>query len=216
MPTPIDQIPANTNQSVEQQPVLESPAPPKGGKRIWLLGITLLFFVVVGGMGYYILTPKSESAKKIQQKIISLTKSESAGEYTTPTPMPFRDMTIPYLRELTYKSELSELETAFDGSNYTAYTTSYTSDDFKINGLLTRPNGEAPSGGWPAVVFVHGYIPPASYETQGQAYSSYVDYLASSGYVVFKIDLRGHGQSEGEPGGAYYSSEYITDVINAY
>ena len=34
--------------------------------------------------------------------------------------------------------------------------------------------------------------------------------------MVFKIDLRGHGDSEGEPGGAYYSGDYVIDVLNAY
>jgi dipeptidyl aminopeptidase/acylaminoacyl peptidase len=44
----------------------------------------------------------------------------------------------------------------------------------------------------------------------------YVDYLAKNGFVVFKIDLRGHGQSQGEASGAYYSSDYIVDTLNAY
>jgi dipeptidyl aminopeptidase/acylaminoacyl peptidase len=34
--------------------------------------------------------------------------------------------------------------------------------------------------------------------------------------VVFKIDLRGHGDSEGEAGGAYYSGDYVIDTLNAY
>lgn len=194
-----------------QQPPVENPAPPaKKKKLIWIIGIILLFVILSVTSAYYFLTPKNDSSKKIVQTIIPQAKQES------PTPMPFADMTIPYLREKTYTSKLGELETAYDGNDYTAYTTNYTSDGLKINGLLTQPKGEAPSGGWPAIVFVHGYIPPASYETQGQAYSSYVDYLASNGFVVFKIDLRGHGQSEGEPGGAYYSSDYIIDVLNAY
>ena len=70
-------------------------------------------------------------------------------------------------------------------------------------------------GGWPAVVFVHGYIPPNLYKTT-EKYLDYVDFLAKSGLVVFKVDLRGHGESEGEPGGAYYSSDYVIDVLNAY
>jgi dipeptidyl aminopeptidase/acylaminoacyl peptidase len=212
---------AAANQSIEQQPVLQNPLPPSGGrKRVWVLGVILLVVVAVGGIGYFIWAPKGESPKKNREKkaqeMIAHIKPDHADPIVTPTPMPFRDMTIPYLREKTYTSKLSELQTAYDGSNYTAYTTSYTSDGLNINGLLTRPTGEEPAGGWPAIVFVHGYIPPSSYETQGQAYSSYVDYLASRGFVVFKIDLRGHAQSEGEPSGAYFSSDYITDVLNAY
>src|SRR3990167_7289537 len=39
--------------------------------------------------------------------------------------------------------------------------------------------------------------------------------VANSGYVVFKPDYRGHGNSEGKPEGAYYSPAYTTDVLNA-
>jgi dipeptidyl aminopeptidase/acylaminoacyl peptidase len=214
MAAPTNPFIAHTNQLVEQQSVIGSPTPPSNKKKfLWVLGIVLFFFI--GGIAtYYALIVKSGSPKAAIQKIVA--KVNPPAPTSIPTPMPFADMTIPYLREQTYKSQLGELETAFDGSNYTAYTTSYTSDGLKINGLLTQPKGEAPSGGWPAIVFVHGYIPPASYSTQGQAYSAYVDYLASNGFVVFKIDLRGHGESEGEPGGAYYSSDYIIDVLNAY
>lgn len=127
----------------------------------------------------------------------------------------FRKLTIPYLREKEYQSKLGELEKYSENSNYTAYLTSYISDGLQINGLLTVPEGEKPAGGWPAIIFLHGYIPPAQYKTT-QNYADYVDFLAKNGFVVFKIDLRGHGASEGEAGGAYYSSDYIIDTLNAY
>lgn len=72
-----------------------------------------------------------------------------------------------------------------------------------------------PEGGFPAIIFIHGYIPPSQYQTL-QNYYDYVDYLAGNGFAVFKIDLRGHADSEGEAGGAYYSSDYIIDTLNAY
>src|SRR5258708_9975588 len=71
-----------------------------------------------------------------------------------------------------------------------------------------------PDGGWPAIVFVHGYIDPTIYKTT-QNYVAYVDYLARNGFVVFKIDLRGHDKSEGQASGAYYSSYYVIDTLNA-
>jgi dipeptidyl aminopeptidase/acylaminoacyl peptidase len=131
-----------------------------------------------------------------------------------PTPLPFAELTIPYLRHREYVSSLGELKNLTENSSYTSFTTSYSSDGLKIDGLLTLPVGNMPLGGWPSIVFVHGYIPPAQYRTT-QNYSSYVDYLAKSGFVVFKIDLRGHGQSEGEAGGGYYSGDYVIDVLNA-
>ncbi|MBI2621490.1 MAG: alpha/beta fold hydrolase [Candidatus Levybacteria bacterium] len=132
----------------------------------------------------------------------------------TPTPFPFAEITIPYLRSRTYKSSLGELSQVSTNSEYTSYLTSYDSDGFKVNGLLTIPTGEEASGGWPAIILVHGYIPPQNYQTL-TSYAQYVDYLARRGFVVFKIDLRGHGNSQGEPGGSYYSSDYIIDVLNA-
>jgi dipeptidyl aminopeptidase/acylaminoacyl peptidase len=130
-------------------------------------------------------------------------------------PEPFTDLTIPSLRSRQYQSDLKELALEEDHLTYTSYLTSYTSDGLKINGLITVPKGDQPEGGWPAIVFVHGYIPPTQYQTT-QKYLDYVDYLARSGFVVFKIDLRGHGESEGDPGGAYYSSDYVIDTLNAY
>ncbi len=134
----------------------------------------------------------------------------------SPTPIPRYDMTIPYLRSQTYRSTLGPLETVGDYGAYTSFVTNYTSDGLKIHGLLTKPSGTAPAGGWPGIVFVHGYIPPKQYQTLGQPYSAYVDYLAQRGYVVFKIDLRGHGDSEGEAQGGYYTSNYVVDTLNAY
>jgi len=133
----------------------------------------------------------------------------------TPTPFEFQDLTIPYLRQRNYQSSLGNLAMIGENSDSTSYIASYDSDGFKVNGLLTIPKGQTPSGGWPAVIFIHGYIQPDVYKTQVN-YVFWVDSLAKRGFVVYKIDLRGHGQSEGEAGGAYYSSDYVIDTLNAY
>ncbi len=133
----------------------------------------------------------------------------------TPTPFPFQELTIPYLQNRDYQSQLGNLDQISENSDFIRYLTSYQSDGLKINGLLTQPKGEQPSGGWPAVVFIHGYIPPQNYQTT-EKYNDYINYLAGNGFVVFKIDLRGHGNSEGTPSGTYYSSDYIIDTLNAY
>jgi dipeptidyl aminopeptidase/acylaminoacyl peptidase len=44
---------------------------------------------------------------------------------------------------------------------------------------------------------------------------AYVDRLAKNGFVVFKIDYRGNGRSEGDPSGSYFSSAYTIDTISA-
>lgn len=140
---------------------------------------------------------------------------QSEDSTTQPTPFPeFSELTIPFLREKTYTSSLNELRDYSQTATYTSYLTSYDSDGLRVNALITKPKGEMPEGGWPGIVFVHGYIPPNQYKTT-QNYESYVDYFAKNGFVVFKIDLRGHGESEGIPGGAYYSGDYVIDTLNA-
>lgn len=133
----------------------------------------------------------------------------------TPTPVPFEEMTIPYLRSQNYDSSLAELEEFSQTSTHTYYLTNYDSGGDSVNGLLAIPNADAPEEGWPAVVFIHGYIPPKEYETT-QNYVSYMEPLAREGLVVFKIDLRGHDDSEGVAHGAYFAETYVVDTLNAH
>lgn len=173
-------------------------------KHNYLLAIILV--IGVGAYTYITTTYPKKSA--IFSNIIPSTNP-------TPTPMPFEELTIPYLRQRVYTSTLGSLERYAETSTYTSFLTTYQSDGLSIHGLLTQPKGTQPEIGWPAIVFIHGYIPPTLYKTT-ERYISYVDYLARNGFVVFKIDLRGHGESDGTPGGAYFSSDYIIDTLNAY
>ena len=100
------------------------------------------------------------------------------------------------------------------GSNYNRYYVSYLSDGLKIYALMTVPNSQMPASGWPSILFNHGYIPPDVYRTT-ERYLAYVDQMASSGYIVFKSDYRGHDRSEGEAGGVYSRDNYSVDVLNA-
>lgn len=139
----------------------------------------------------------------------------------TPEPTPEQifsvgnDLTISTLRQLEIEgSDLIVEEALTNGANYSRYIASYTSEGNKIYGLLTIPFGDIPEGGFKAIVFNHGYIPPTTYVTT-ERYVAYVDMLAQSGFVVFKIDMRGHGDSEGEPIGSYFSPAYMIDAISA-
>lgn len=125
-------------------------------------------------------------------------------------------LTIESLREREYHgSDLVIEETLQPGSDYSRYVASYKSDGLKIYGFLTMPDGEKPKDGWPAIIFNHGYIPPREYRTT-ERYAAYVDGFARNGYIVFKPDYRGHGDSEGEAVGAYGSNSYTIDVLNAF
>ncbi len=174
-----------------------------GKNLIITIGLVAILISILIGLSF----KQSQSLSKITN-----TKSQPT---VTPSPFLFQELTIPYLRNQTYQSQLGDLAQVSKNQNYTEYLTSYSSDGLKINGLLTKPIGQMPEGGWPAIVFVHGYIPPNQYQTL-ERYVNYVDYLARNGFVVFKIDLRGHGSSEGQAGGGYYSSDYVIDTLNAY
>ncbi|MDW8327219.1 MAG: alpha/beta fold hydrolase [Anaerolineales bacterium] len=134
----------------------------------------------------------------------------------TPTPTPtLHPLMIEALRSREYPgSDIVIEETLEPGINYSRYIASYQSDGLKIYALLTVPNGERPATGWPVIVFNHGYIPPAQYRTT-ERYVAYVDALARHGYIVFRPDYRGHGNSEGIARGAYGSPDYVIDVLNA-
>ena len=125
------------------------------------------------------------------------------------------DLTIEYLRTLEIEGSVIQFHQELDkGSNYSQYIVSYLSEGNRIRGLLTVPFGIAPEGGFKAIVFNHGYIPPNTYRTT-ERYVDYVRVLAEAGFVVFKIDMRGHGTSEGESEGSYFSPGYTIDAISA-
>ncbi len=130
----------------------------------------------------------------------------------TPTPYP---MSIEFMRAGDYPgSEITTVKELDKGLNYHRYYVYYLSEGLKNYALLTIPNSDAPEGGWPAIVFNHGYIPPDVYRTT-ERYIAYVDEIAKAGYVVFRIDYRGHDASEGEATGAYGNPGYQIDVLNA-
>lgn len=111
-------------------------------------------------------------------------------------------------------SALSVIRTLSPGAGYSRQVVSYQSEGLKIHALLTVPSGTPPPGGWPAIVFNHGYIPPAEYRTT-ERYVAYQDAFARAGFVTLKSDYRGHGDSEGEARGGYNDPGYTVDVLNA-
>jgi dipeptidyl aminopeptidase/acylaminoacyl peptidase len=121
---------------------------------------------------------------------------------------------IEVLRQQPYPgSTLNLKQTLTPGSNYNRYIVSYLSEENNIYALLTVPRGEKPGSGWPVIVFNHGYIQPDQYRTT-ERYEAYVDAFARNGYIVFRSDYRGHGDSEGKAEGGYGSPAYTVDVLN--
>ncbi len=185
-------------------------------RQMFSMGLVLLIGLVVGWTLYRSLVKDAASPSTLAPQLLSTSnlKNSMNPKESTFADKPFGELTIPVLRQRSYQSQLRELVPVSQKATYTSYLTSYDSDGFRINALVTRPRGDQPVAGWPAVVFIHGYIPPSQYQTQ-ERYLDHIDRLAASGLVVMKIDLRGHGQSEGEATGAYYSSDYVVDTLNA-
>lgn len=157
-------------------------------------------------------TPSPATATPTHTPTLEPTATFTPEPTATPVPHP---MSIIALRNQEYPgSEITVVKELERGVNYRRYYVYYLSEGLKIYALLTIPNGEPPEGGFPAIVFNHGYIPPDVYKTT-ERYIAYVDQLARSGYVVFRIDYRGHDQSEGEATGAYGNPGYQVDVMNA-
>jgi uncharacterized protein len=146
----------------------------------------------------------------------SLTPTRIPTITPVPTATPVPDpLEIRAMRAHEYPGSDIVIESVLDpGVNYSRYYVSYQSEGLKIYALMTVPLGEKPATGWPVIVFNHGYIPPDVYVST-ERYIAYVDLIARSGYIVFRSDYRGHGNSEGEARGAYGSPDYTVDVLNA-
>lgn len=125
------------------------------------------------------------------------------------------DMAVKKLRAKEYTGSQIEIEQTLEpGSNFSRYIASYQSEGNKIYGLLTVPNTEKPGKGFPIIAFLHGYIPPDQYKTT-ERYVEYQAGLARNGFITYKIDLRGHGESEGQAVSAHFSEAYVVDTLNA-
>lgn len=179
--------------------------------------LKLFPFIIIGLVGFLILVIYAFSDKKgmpipnlsTNQLNQSQKQQNEGGLLTSDNPN-----SLDYLKKKDYPgSDIVIEQILTPGSNYNKYITSYKSEGLKIYALMTVPTGQKPSGGFPVIIFNHGYISPTQYRT-AERYEAYVDAFARNGYIVFKSDYRGHGNSEGTPGG-HFSPGYTIDVLNA-
>ena len=174
-------------------------------KILLIVGILLL----LGLSSYYGFAKKPEVVKPLTGVIEN--QDDLIG-----TKEELNTLSIDYLRKQKYPgSDIIIEETLAPGSNYNRYIASYKSEGLKIYALLTVPQGNPPAGGgWPVIVFNHGFIPPAEYRTT-ERYIAYTDAFSRNGYILFRPDYRGHGSSEGSAAGGYGSNAYTIDILNA-
>jgi dipeptidyl aminopeptidase/acylaminoacyl peptidase len=171
--------------------------------------LTLFFFLAAGIILVTVLIVKQQSQKQDTGRFHQQVKT------ITPTPNTSFPLSIAAMRAKDYPgSDLVIEQTLSPGPNYSRFIAFYHSDGLKIYGLLTVPTGAKPSGGWPVILINHGYIPPKEYSTI-TSYSAVVSAFAASGFITFKPDYRGNGNSEGQPTQVYVSPDYVTDSMNA-
>jgi len=131
------------------------------------------------------------------------------------------------------KASEYNLRFSADGSPaYSSYLASYESDGQRIYSRVDIPSSAAPEGGYPVMVFVHGWegidaAPGFDFGYKPESlYSRYIDAFVDAGYLVLTPGLRGHGTVNGIPAegieflktwdnGSYISPVfYAIDVLN--
>jgi uncharacterized protein len=181
----------------------------KMNKRITILVVLVILLLA------WIFLFNGESQKNSNSMTDNINGSEVAGEVVDSA----YPLSIDYLRDKfaswRTESEIKIEQKLSSGTNYNKYIASYESEGLKIYGLLTVPfDNPLIDSGWPVIIFNHGYISPSVYRTT-ERYVAYMDAFSRAGYIVFKSDYRGHGNSEGEASGGYGSPSYTIDVLNA-
>lgn len=175
--------------------------------------IKLVLIIVIFVIGFVVVINLSNgiSKKAVNTITDNVNQDEDKGG---PGELQPQSLSIGTLRKGEYPgSDIVIEQTLTSGSNYSRYITSYKSEGLNIYALLTVPDGEKPKTGWPVVIFNHGFIPPAQYKTT-ERYIAYTDAFSRNGFIVFRSDYRGHGNSEGQ-GSSYGSNGYTIDVLNA-
>jgi len=169
--------------------------------------IAIILSLIVGAVLLIGLIFQSRSSGTDQSKSFSFLQNPTVS----PTPYP---LSTSVLRARLYDSPApTVVQNLVSSDSYTKDIVSYTSDGLKIYAVMTMPSGDPPPGGWPVIIFNHGYIPPTEYDNTAK-YVAYIDTLTRDGYVVFMSDYRGHGKSEGIASGGYYDPGYTIDVMN--
>lgn len=174
-------------------------------KKIIIYALTLVVLFVLGFSFIKVFDPNKDILKIAEEK------EENLGGPENET----HPLSIEYMRKQSFPGSEIVIEQTLDpGNNYNRYISSYKSEGLKIYGLLTIPTYEKPEKGWPVIVFNHGYIPPSEYRTT-EKYIAYTDAFSRNGYVLFRPDYRGHGNSEGTARGGYGNNDYTIDILNA-
>jgi hypothetical protein len=139
--------------------------------------ILILFIFLLGIFAFY----RRGIFSKVKFDALSNKTNNTRPENINSSPLQISQM-----RKADYPGSGVTIEkTLSSEDSYKQYIASYKSDGLKIYALLTVPVGDPPKGGWPMIIFNHGYIPPEQYRTT-ERYVAYVDGFARNGFAVSK------------------------------
>ncbi|MCH9696436.1 MAG: alpha/beta hydrolase [Gammaproteobacteria bacterium] len=140
-------------------------------------------------------------------------------------------LSIESLRNRQYGSSIT-IEEQVLSQAHKSYLTSYDSDGLRVYARLDIPGMPMPAGGYPAVLFIHGWVgigdAPSMdfYYGENSNYGEMIDAYVAAGFVVMTPGWRGHGTVDGVPAdgisfmqawdnGSYLSPAfYAIDVLN--
>lgn len=160
----------------------------------------LVFFGLVGfGFGWRVRSQyqpgqEIETASDLINPFISRygTQSQPLNAYRTET-----------LAAQTFTAEspitiIDRLGPNDEDAQYRSYLISYVSDGKTISGQLNVPVTAPPTGGYPVIVMLRGFVPEDSYQT-GVGTKNAAAYYASNGYATIAPDFLGFGESDDPP-----------------
>ncbi len=129
------------------------------------------------------------------------------------------ELTVERLRERTYGTTIESVRaTAKTGS----YLAEYESEGLRVLTRVDVPNVGPSEGGYPILVFLHGWVgidnAPAFdfYLESDSAYTEIIERYVAAGYVVLTPGFRGHGGADGiEYLAAWDNGSYLSPVFYA-
>lgn len=121
----------------------------------------------------------------------------------------------------------SEYSQFYGEPYYNTYMASYDSDGLRVYSRVDVPPGDMPAGGYPVIVFSHGWVgeegaPGYKFNYAPEAYyGDMLDAYVKAGYVVLTPGFRGHGTVNEVPADgleyiqAYDNGSYLSPIFYA-
>jgi dipeptidyl aminopeptidase/acylaminoacyl peptidase len=182
-------------------------------KRLEITKLEVVTVVVLAGLVALIVWAQGPARPSKAAPVTRPSTQASALPQTSPeAPDP---LTLAAIKARTYSaSPITTTQSLGNKGGYTQSVVSFVSDGLTEYALESTPATAAPTGGYPVVILMHGYIPPSQYQTTGSDYADFIAAWARAGFVVIKPDYRGNGKSEGTAVSGHYSPDYTYDMMN--